>query len=221
MNTKTIKSVFLITCTLCTLLAYSSPQPSFDKAIAPFITRLNAAASVSDYQSLANDFTRLSGAYPNEWLGYYYAAYCNTRIAWAYQNDGDKIGPWLAPAETQIQKAESLAGTDNKALSEIYCIKSMIDRAHVFISPMSNGRKYGPSANEWIEKAKKANPDNPRALYLDGWIKYNTPKLWGGDKGKAKELFTLALEKLKGASDDSSFPHWSKKDCDNFLAQYK
>lgn len=213
-----------MTCIMSTMLAYSSvmfAQPSFDKAIAPYITRMNTAVSTSDYQSLANDFTRISGAYPNEWLGYYYAALCNARIAWTYQNDGDKIGPFLKPAETQIQKAESLAGTDNKSLSEIYCVRSMIDRAYIFISPMSNGRKYGPAANELIEKAKKANPDNPRALYLEGWVKYNTPKLWGGDKSKAKELFTLALEKLKGAANDTPFPHWGKVDCDNSLALYK
>jgi hypothetical protein len=176
---------------------------------------------VNDYQSLANDFGRVTGAYPNEWLGHYYAAYCNVRIAWSYQQNTDKIEPFAKLAETQIQKAESLAGADNKALSEIYCVHSMADRAYIFISPLSNGRKYGPIANQYLEKAKKANPDNARAIYLDGWVKYYTPKLWGGDKDKAKELLQQAAEKLKSATSSALFPHWGKTDCDALLAQYK
>jgi len=187
-------------------------------------------AAVAGYQALANDFIRVTTAYPNEWMGYYYAAYCYTRIAWSYQDNGEKIEPFARQAETLIRKAESLAGSDNKAISEIYCVFSMVDRAYIFISPMSNGRTYGPPANQYIEKAKKANPDNARALYLDGWVKYNTPKLWGGDKKAAKELLQQALEKLKAspASPASSaspastvFPHWGKADIELLLAQYK
>jgi len=196
-------------------------QPAFDQAIAPFVTHAHNAVTVADFQSLANDFARVANAYPTEWLGYYYAAWCNVHIAWAYQQDGDKIEPFAKLAEAQIRKAESLAGSDNKALSEIYCIWSMVDRAYIFISPMSNGRKYGPVANQYLEKARKANPDNARALYLDAWVKYNTPKLWGGDKDKAKELLQQALTKLQGAASSPNFPHWGKSDCDAMLAQYK
>ena len=212
------------------LAASANPDPTYDKLIAPYVDKLDNTASVAGYQALANDFIRVTTAYPNEWMGYYYAAYCYTRIAWSYQDNGEKIEPFARQAETLIRKAESLAGSDNKAISEIYCVFSMVDRAYIFISPMSNGRTYGPPANQYIEKAKKANPDNARALYLDGWVKYNTPKLWGGDKKAAKELLQQALEKLKAspaspansASPASTvFPHWGKADIELLLAQYK
>lgn len=224
---KKAKLTFLHICSLFAFLSATRAQTPFGQAIAPFVSRAHTAASVSDYQSLANDFARVTGAYPNEWLGYYYAAYCNVRIAWAYQENTDKIEPFAKLAETQIGKAESLAGTDklagadNKTLSEIYCIRSMVNRAYVFISPASNGQKYGPLANQYIEKAKKADPDNARAFYLDGWVKYYTPKLWGGDKDKAKELLQQALEKIKATPDSPLFPHWGKSDCETLLAQYK
>jgi hypothetical protein len=97
----------------------------------------------------------------------------------------------------------------------------MVDQAFVFISPMSNGPTYGPSASEYREKAKKANPDNARALYVNGWAKYNTPKIWGGDKDKAKELLQQALEKLKDSPASAVSPHWGKVDVEALLAQYK
>jgi hypothetical protein len=230
-NTHAIKNV-----SLALAASAKAPDPAYDKLIAPYVDKLDNTASVAGYQSLANDFTRVSTAYPNEWMGYYYTAYCYARIAWSYQDNGEKVEPFARQAETLIRKAESLAGSDNKALSEIYCVFSMVDRAYIFISPMSNGRTYGPPANQYIEKAKKANPDNARALYLDGWVKYNTPKLWGGDKKAAKELLQQALEKLKaspaspagstsptGSAPAAStvFPHWGKADIELLLAQYK
>jgi hypothetical protein len=218
---KKMKMAALLNCSLFAFLPAMHAQTSFSQAIAPFVARAHTAASISDYQSLANDFARVTGAYPNEWLGYYYAAYCNVRIAWAYEQNTDKIEPFAKLAETQIGKAESLAGADNKALSEIYCIWNMVDRAYVFINPNANGPQYGPAANRYMEKAKKANPDNGRALYLDGWLKYNTPKLWGGDKDKAKELLLQASDKLKAAPDSPLFPHWGKSDCESLLTQYK
>jgi len=218
---KKIRTTLLL---FCAIPAFAWSQTTFDKAAAPFIAKLGQALTVSDYQSLANDFARVSGAFPQQWLGYYYTAYCNVRIAWSYQNDADKIGPYAKLAETQISKAETLAaseGANSKDQSEIFCIRSMIDRSYIFISPMSNGPKYGPSSNSYIDKAIKANPDNPRALYLDGWVKYNTPKMWGGDKDKAKVLLQQALDKLKAAPAVSPFPGWGKEDCERLLALYK
>jgi hypothetical protein len=218
---KTTKMTALLAYLLMTILPASQAQSPFDQAIAPFVSRAHTATSVSDYQSLANDFTRITSTYPNEWLGYYYAAYCNVRIAWACQDKTDKIEPFARLAASQIDKAESLAGSNNKALSEIYCIRSMVNQAYIFISPASNGRQYGPMVNQYREKAKKANPDNARALYLEAWAKYYTPKLWGGDKDKARELLQQALVKLNTAPDAPSYPHWGKTDCETLLAQYK
>lgn len=148
-------------------------------------------------------------------------AYCNTRIGWLYQGKGDKIEPYAQLASTQIQQAASLAGSDNKVLADIYCVWSMAQRAYVFINPMSYGPKYGPVSAQYLEKAKKADPDNPRVLWLEGWVKYYTPKLWGGDKDKAKTFLQQALDKLKSPVMTPSFPHWGRNDCESLLAQYK
>lgn len=215
--------LFLAVSCLLVMQCYTvtAQNEAYNKTLAPYLQKLDNAHSVTDYQSLANDFARIAGAYPKEWLGYYYAAYCNTRIGWLYQGKGDKIEPYAQLASTQIQQAASLAGSDNKVLADIYCVWSMAQRAYVFINPMSYGPKYGPVSAQYLEKAKKADPDNPRVLWLEGWVKYYTPKLWGGDKDKAKTFLQQALDKLKSPVMTPSFPHWGRNDCESLLAQYK
>ncbi len=63
------------------------------------------------------------------------------------------------------------------------------------------------------------NPDNPRAIYLEGWEKFSTPKMWGGDKTKAKELLTSAKQKLDNNTSPGIEPHWGKKEVDELLKQ--
>jgi hypothetical protein len=69
--------------------------------------------------------------------------------------------------------------------------------------------------------AKQLNPDNPRAIYLHGWIKYYTPKMWGGDKKHAKVLLEEALEKLEAKPLSTVWPHWGKTECEEILKNYK
>jgi hypothetical protein len=107
------------------------------------------------------------------------------------------------------------------ALSEIYCVLSMVNRATVFINPASYGRQYGPAASMYTKMALQENPDNPRALYLAGWEKFSTPKMWGGDKNKAKELLLAAQQKLAANTAGGTDPHWGKKETDALLAQLK
>jgi hypothetical protein len=187
------------------------------------VSKLDNAKAVGDYQVLANDFTRLADYRKTEWLPYYYAAFCNAKISWLYQQDGDKIEPFANLAEEQIKKAEAMLDTaKNKSeLSEVYCVLSMVNRARVFINPMSNGKKYGPIAQRYIQKSMQMNSENPRANYLAAWEKYYTPKLWGGDKTKAKELLDLALTQLENKPTSIIYPHWCITECNEILSQYK
>jgi hypothetical protein len=69
--------------------------------------------------------------------------------------------------------------------------------------------------------AKQASSDNPRVLYLLGWQKFATPKMWGGDKALAKQLLTEAKQKLAAESTEGIEPHWGKKEVDEILGQLK
>ena len=97
----------------------------------------------------------------------------------------------------------------------------MLNQARVFINPQTYGPKYGPAAFNYTQKAKQAYDNNPRMLYLLGWQKFATPKMFGGDKVMAKQLLTQARQKLEAQSPDTLEPHWGKKEVDGLLKQLK
>jgi len=188
------------------------------------VAKLNTANTVKDYQQLAAEFLRIADAQKTQWLPYYYAAFCNAKIGWLTQDsDPDNIEDYANKAEEEITKAESLLDTSNqkKELSEIYCVQMMQNQARVFINPQTYGPKYGPVAFSYTQKAKQLNADNPRMLYLLGWQKFASPKMYGGDKALAKQLLTEARQKLDAESSNSVEPHWGKKEVDDILKQLK
>lgn len=187
----------------------------------PAVSQLDKAATAKEFQQLATQFEQLASSQPNNWLPWYYAAYCNAKTGWLYQDDGERIEPFADKAEQQIAKALSLLDTSKQKneLSEIYVVKSIVNRDRVFVNPMTFGRKYGPDAARYIQLALKTNPNNGRALYLAGWEKYATPKMWGGDKKKAKELLQQAQQQLNTQSAGGDNPRWGKKETEELLGK--
>lgn len=185
------------------------------------ITKLDQSQTAKDYESLEKVFAAIASQ-GNDWLPYYYAAFCNARIGLLYQDDGDKIEPYSIRGEEQANKAKSLLDTTRQKneLSEVYTVMSMVYRTKVFINPMTYGRKYGMLSDQWLRQAKQFNPTNPRAMYVEAWVKYNTPKMWGGDKNLARQLATQSLKLLENATPDSQ-PHWGKAEDMELLSKYK
>ena len=138
-------------------------------------------------------------------------------------DDPDNIEPFANKASDEIKKAGTLIDTvkQKKELCELYCIHMMLNQARVFINPQTYGREYGPTAFNYLQLAKQADPDNPRMLYLLGWQKFATPKMWGGDKALAKQLLTNAKQKLAGEPSTGLAPHWGKKEVEEILEQLK
>jgi hypothetical protein len=187
------------------------------------VDELNKATTIDDYHKLGSDFSRIASGNKNEWLPYYYAAYCYAKIGWLHQYNPEKIEPFADQAAIQIDKALRLVEAEaaKKPLSEVYCVLSMINRARVFVNPVTQGSKYGPLAYNYAQKALEVNIDNPRAMYLDAWDKYNAPVAFGGDKKKARELLEKAILVLGGESPTDLNPHWGKEDCETLLKRYK
>lgn len=217
------RMLFLISATLM-MNATVHAQDAYTQQIQATVEKLDNAKTVKDHQLLANDFLRIADAQKDQWLPYYYAAFCNAKIGWLKQNDDpDNIEPFASKADEEIKKAGALIDTakQKKELAEIYCIKMMLNQARVFINPQTYGRKYGPVAANYLQLAKQADPNNPRVLYLQGWQKFATPKMWGGDKTLAKQLLTEAKQKLGAEPSLGVEPHWGKKEVDEILGQLK
>ena len=187
------------------------------------VAKLANAEKVKDYIQLAGEFEQMANDDPGNWLPDYYAAFCNAKIGWLYQDDGEKIEPFADKAEEHINRVLQQLDTSKQKteLSEVYCIKSMLNRARVFVNPMTQGRKYGPAAFQYLQMALRINPANPRAIYLDGWEKFYTPKMYGGDKKKAKELLQKAIAGLNAEQLPANYPHWGKKEAEELLTKLK
>jgi hypothetical protein len=216
------KVIFLIASTI-TIYATVKAQDAYTQQMQQLVSRLDNANAIRDYQQLSNDFYRVASVKKTEWLPYYYAAFCNAKIGWLKQNDPDNIEPFANKAEEQITKAQSLLDTtkQKKELSEVYCVRMMLNQARVYINPETYGPKYGPTAFRYSATALAMNGDNPRALYLEGWRMFATPKMFGGDKAKAKELLTSAKQKLESNTSAGIEPRWGKKEVEEILQQLK
>lgn len=166
-----------------------------------------------DLLTLANSFERIAISEKNQWLAYYYAAFCQVNYGFM-QQDKEKVDAIADKATDLINKADSLM-PDN---SEISCIKSMIASCHMMVNPMQRWQEYGAESSSNMEAAMKQDPTNPRPYYLKGQgLKY-TPEQFGGGCATAKPELQTALAKyatFKPASELS--PNWGKTQVEMLL----
>ena len=167
--------------------------------------------------ALANNFERIALAEKNQWLAYYYAAFCQVNYTYMEQ-DKSKVDAIADKATSLLNKADSLQ-PDN---SEISCVKSMIASSHMMVNPMQRYMEYGPVSATALENAIKQDPSNPRPYYLQGQgLKY-TPEQFGGGCKTASPLLQTAIEKyaaFKPVSDIA--PNWGKQRTEMLLNECK
>jgi hypothetical protein len=163
--------------------------------------------------ALANNFERIANAEKNQWLPYYYAAFCQVNYGFMEQ-DKDKVDVIADKATDFINKADSLMPNN----SEISCIKSMIASCHMLVNPMQRYMEYGPESNSNMEKAMEQDPANPRPYYLKGQgLKY-TPEQFGGGCKTAKPALQTALDKYAAFKPASELhPNWGQAQVEGLI----
>lgn len=156
--------------------------------------------------TVANNFERIAAAEKNQWLPYYYAAFCQVNYGFM-EKDKSKVDGFADKATALIAQADSLSPNN----SEISCIKSMIASCHMMVDPMNRYMEYGPESNDNMEAAMQQDPTNPRPYYLKGQgLKY-TPEQFGGGCKTAKPVLQTALEKYDTFKPASELhPNWGK-----------
>ena len=157
--------------------------------------------------AVANNFERIATAEKNQWLPYYYAAFCQVNYGFMEQ-DKSKVDGYADKATELINKADSLAPNN----SEISCIKSMIASCHMLVDPMTRYMEYGKPSSENLEAAIAQDPTNPRPHYLKGQgLKY-TPEQFGGGCKTAIPEFKTAMEKYESFKPAGElYPNWGKE----------
>lgn len=219
------KTIFILTAVLLASFSFAQMQDKFLKAMEANIAILDTTKTADGYIDLANAFERIADAEKNQWLAYYYAAYCNAGAGTLVGTGGDMMAAKADKTDPYADKAEKLIGKADELMknnSEIYIVKKMIATLRMLGDPMNRYMTYGPEAQAMLDEAKKLNPDNPRVYILEGQDKYYTPEQFGGSKEEAKTLFEKALKLFETFKPESSIhPNWGKGQLDYLLSQYK
>jgi hypothetical protein len=219
------KTIFILSAILVANFSFAQMPDKFVKAMESKIVAADTTRSVQGLTDLANAFERIADAEKNQWLPYYYAAYCNASAGVMAGSGGDmmaskadKTDPFADKADKQIKQAEELM----KNNSEIYVVKKMIATLRMIGDPMNRFQTYGPEAQAMLDEAKKLDPNNPRVYLLEAQDKYFTPEQFGGSKEEAKTLFEKSKQLFETFKPATSIdPNWGKGTVDYFLSQYK
>ncbi len=176
----------------------------YQKKMLETIAIMDAADEINNLQIAANQFQRIGEVMRNEWLPYYYSAYCDIRISYLKKDDKQKDS-YLDKAEELIGLAENLSRNND----EIYVLKGFLLQARINIDPMIRGILLHNKCLKMFEQARDINPDNPRSYLWHGVQLFNTPSFWGGGKEKALPLLETAIEKYNQFEQPNSIcPNW-------------
>ena len=192
----------------------SKYAPAMQNNLAALDTAFRTPANLL---SLANNFERIANSEKNQWLAYYYAAYCQVNCGY-FEKDNSKKDAYADKATALINIADSL----NPNNSEISCIKSMIGTCHMMVNPMQRFMQYGEDINTNMEKAMEQDPNNPRPYLLKGQGLRYTPEQFGGGCATAKPELQKALDKFVTFKPASELhPSWGKARVEQLMAECK
>jgi hypothetical protein len=210
------KVFFLLTVFFSLSMAASAQSDKYAAAMKKNLDAMDAAfTNPADLLALANNFERIAAAEKNQWLPYYYAAFCQVNYGFMEQ-DKSKVDGYADKATDLIAKADSLMPNN----SEVSCIKSMIASCHMMVDPMQRWQEYGAESSGNMEKAIQQDPTNPRPYFLKGQgLKY-TPEQFGGGCKTAKPELQTALEKYNTFKPASELhPNWGKAPVEQLLKE--
>lgn len=188
-------------------------QSKYEGGMSKGLEQLQAAKTADDMSAASAFFERIGDAEKDKWLPYYYAAYTNYLTGWMNPKaDKDKVSE---KSKDLISKAEAIESNN----AELFLLRQMVAIQQMTVDAMSRYQTYGAEARNNIEKATKADPNNPRIYYLNGQTLMQTPEAFGGGKAVAKKLFEKSLELYKTFKPASPFhPNWGKEEAEKLLA---
>lgn len=201
------KTLFiLLSFTLAPAVWSQSNADTYHQAMQKHLAGLDTLYIASEWVARANAFERIAQAEPKQWLPLYYTALCYIQ-AFNFEEDKTQQKRYSEQAERFIARADALQPSD----PEITLLKSMAASMRVRLSPMLNGARYGRIADDMLDKAQQLNADNPRVYVQRASNLYFTPRMWGGDKQKAREMVGVAERKFNTFRPASDLhPDWGR-----------
>lgn len=194
-----LSSIFFLLWFSC--LSALGQESSYDQAMQERVTKLKST-TLEEFASLAQDFDRFAALEGADWHASYYAAYCRAIIAIADKTQADSLSAIALP---YLERAQRLGGDR----SELACLHSLLAMARMSVAPEERWQTDGVQSMSYLRAALQANPNNPRAYFLQGQFVAHTPASFGGGKKKALPLVRKAMELFAAAQYPKPYsPHW-------------
>ncbi len=212
-----MKKIVIVSLLLVLSLEIFAQDEQYMEMMKETIVMMDTAKSIKSLQQAANQFERVGNAMQNQWLPFYYSAYCYVQIS--HLEKSDQVKDMNADKAEELNIKADKISTDN---SEIWVMKGFIMQAKMDIEPMTRGFKYNKECLEMFEKAKKLDPENPRSYLWQGVDLYNTPAFMGGGKDRALPLLETAIKKFQTYQLQSAIhPDWGKEYAEKILIKCK
>ena len=209
------KIILLLSVTILSIAAFAQSE-KYTAAMKKNIAVMDSAFAKPDlFLSLANTFERIGTAEKNQWLPYYYAAYCRVNFG-LMQQDKTANDPIADKATDLIAKADSLQPNN----SEVSVIKSMIATLKMTVNPQQRYMQYGAVIEKELQKAMAQDSANPRPYLIKGQNLKYTPAQFGGGCKTAKVQLQKASEKFAAFKPAFTIsPDWGKAYSEKLLTE--
>ena len=209
-----MKKITLLLAVIILSVGVFAQNDKYTSAMKKNIAMIDSAFVKPDaFLSLANTFERIGTAEKNQWLPYYYAAYCRVNYAFM-EKDKTANDPIADKAAELIAKADSLKPNN----SEISCVKSMIASVKMMVNPQQRFMQYGAESDKALKIAMIQDTTNPRPYLLKGQSLKHMPEQYGGGCKTAKPKLEMAKEKFAAFKSASPInPDWGREYAERLL----
>ncbi len=219
-QTKKPVKTLIITLVIAVMLGAGNPvwaqSPQYKAAMTDALAtigRQNPKSAVAEMVATANQFERIAGAEPREWLPRYYAILEYVYCGFSGKSTEEK-DQYLDKADALLKQAEAISPKND----ELAVLKAYIAQARLAANPMIRWMTYGGKFDEAIKQAQTLNADNPRIYLLQGSNLMYTPKLFGGGPASAQPWLKKAIEKFATAKPGSDLaPNWGRQQAEKML----
>lgn len=209
---KTLKNL-MISLLLLAATTTLADEGKFAPAIKKGMEMLRTAQSVDQFQLAANHFERIASVETKEWLPLYYSAYARLNAGFL-ETDKTKQDDLYDRALAQLKAAEELSAEN----SEIFALQGYVVLMKLAVDPMVRGMLMMPEGTALLQKAKRANRENPRVYLIEGQFKFYTPAEYGGGKAVAQPILQTGMEKYAAETPASDIvPQWGRQRLEELL----
>ena len=203
---------------IITLVIISVPvwaeNKELQQAIKGSLVKLHTAETPEEAREAVNMLERISLAAPDTWQTHYHYAYGNIMLSFR-ESDASGKDQLLDKAEASIHRGQQADGDP----AELLTLQAFVYQARISADG-SRAMQYSEKARNALDKALAANPDNPRALFLNGQNIFHTPAAFGGGSKNALPWFEKSVNNFQTNAPRSAIdPSWGEQAAQSMFEQ--